>query len=410
MMKKKETNSKISPDKSREKMTKKVVKADVSKKRKTADPLGDIAISKKKNMVKTAGKNARNSQEDNISTEKKATVSSEKKLEKKSEGIQRRVIRVLKVLQCLQDGWYSVHVLSKKLNCSERSVYRDIETIESVLHIELAKNIRSQYRLISKEGKYFFTLDLTCEEALALYLLCLACSNQYASIPYMEAAQSAIYKISCLFSEEFRAKKQDGTLQRMSIQGCATAFPSEDGRIFHQVLYAHNHHLQVRMEYDSVFEGKTILTTLFPYHIHFTRRAWYITGRSTLHNAIRTFHIERIRSLTLTNEKFTIPLGWSYEKSLGNAWCMIRDGKDTKVHLRFSSKVAPNVRSVRWHRTGKFVDHPNGTLDYYLEISGLEEIQWWILGYGDQVEVLQPPELREMIVQHVQNMTKIYQS
>ncbi|MDO4582764.1 MAG: WYL domain-containing protein [Planctomycetia bacterium] len=330
--------------------------------------------------------------------------------ENNSESLARRVIRVLRVLQYLQEDWYSVRVLSQKLNCSERSIYRDFESIETILQIQLTKNIRSQYRLISKEGRFFLTLDLTCEEALALYLLCLACGNDYASIPYLEATQSAIYKLSCLFSEEFRVKKQDGTLQRMSIQGCATAFPSEDGRIFHQILYAHNNRLQVRMEYDSVFERKTIVTTLLPYHLHFTRRAWYITGRSTLHNAIRTFHIERIRSLTVTNERFTVPLGWSYEKSLGNAWCMIREEKDTKVHLRFSAKVAPNVRSVRWHRTGRFDERADGTLDYYLEVSGLEEIQWWILGYGDQVEVLRPPELRDKIIEHVKNMTKIYQS
>lgn len=404
-MRKKAADSNASSNKSRKKVTPPTKISEIPEEEQTlkispeaSEPTPHIPEATSKSRKKTTSTKK---------TESKTASSqdSQKELEDQA----RRAVRILDVLRYLQNGWYSVHALSKKLHCSERSIYRDIEDIESALNIQLSKNIRSQYRLISKEGVHFLTLDMTFEEALALYLLCLACGNHYASIPYLDAAQTAIYKLSCLFSEEFRERKHDGTLQRMSIQGYPTAFPSEDGRFFHQILYAHNHRFQVKMEYDSVMEKKTIVTTLLPYHIHFTRRAWYVTGRSTLHNAIRTFHIERIRSLTITDEKFLVPLGWNYEKSLGNAWCMIRGEKDTKVVLRFTPKVAPNVRSVRWHKTGRFVEHPNGFLDYHLEISGLEEIQWWILGYGDQVEVLEPLELREKIIKHVQNMAQLYQ-
>ena len=34
---------------------------------------------------------------------------------------------------------------------------------------------------------------------------------------------------------------------------------------------------------------------------------------------------------------------------------------------------------------------------YKVRVSGLDEIMWWILGYGDQAEVLAPEELRQMV-------------
>ena len=40
-------------------------------------------------------------------------------------------------------------------------------------------------------------------------------------------------------------------------------------------------------------------------------------------------------------------------------------------------------------------------------IDGLGEIRWWILGYGDQVEVIKPKALRDKIAKTAQEMAKI---
>jgi proteasome accessory factor B len=32
-------------------------------------------------------------------------------------------------------------------------------------------------------------------------------------------------------------------------------------------------------------------------------------------------------------------------------------------------------------------------VDFKARVDGLREISWWVLGYGDQVKVLAPPEL-----------------
>jgi proteasome accessory factor B len=41
-------------------------------------------------------------------------------------------------------------------------------------------------------------------------------------------------------------------------------------------------------------------------------------------------------------------------------------------------------------------------------VSGLEEISWWILGYGDQAEVIRPPALRELVRQRAARMVERY--
>jgi predicted DNA-binding transcriptional regulator YafY len=43
-----------------------------------------------------------------------------------------------------------------------------------------------------------------------------------------------------------------------------------------------------------------------------------------------------------------------------------------------------------------------------VQVSGLREISWWILGYGDQAEVLKPAALRDLIAQRALRMAEMY--
>ena len=77
--------------------------------------------------------------------------------------------------------------------------------------------------------------------------------------------------------------------------------------------------------------------------------------------------------------------------------------------VRFGRQVAQNVAEVTWHKTQQLQFNADGTLDFRVTVSGLNEISWWILGYGDQAEVLEPPELRKMIAERIKRMAKMYE-
>ena len=68
--------------------------------------------------------------------------------------------------------------------------------------------------------------------------------------------------------------------------------------------------------------------------------------------------------------------------------------------------VADNVAEVAWHKTQRAVRNDDGTLDFHVTVSGLQEISWWILGYGDQAEVLQPVELRQLVAARALRMAQ----
>ena len=52
--------------------------------------------------------------------------------------------------------------------------------------------------------------------------------------------------------------------------------------------------------------------------------------------------------------------------------------------MHFEKLVAKNVAEVTWHKTQRLVWLDDGRLDFHVTVSGINEISWWILGYGDQ--------------------------
>jgi proteasome accessory factor B len=52
----------------------------------------------------------------------------------------------------------------------------------------------------------------------------------------------------------------------------------------------------------------------------------------------------------------------------------------------------------------------DGTLDFRVTVSGINEISWWILGYGDEAEVLEPPALRRLVAERAARMAQRYRA
>jgi proteasome accessory factor B len=165
-----------------------------------------------------------------------------------------------------------------------------------------------------------------------------------------------------------------------------------------------------RITYDSFSEGETINTRLSPYRLLFSGRSWYVIARSSLHREVRTFHLGRILQLDVLDDRYQLPRNFSLERYLKNAWQLIPEaGIDWKVVVRFRKKVARNVAEVLWHKTQQTRFEPDGSLIFQCTVTGLGEISWWVMGYGDQAEVIEPPQLARIVSERARRMVELYQ-
>lgn len=257
-------------------------------------------------------------------------------------------------------------------------------------------------------GTYFLPpTNFTPEEALAVLVLCRELGRD-SRLPFYEAAQTAALKLESSLPGSLREQLREAAAA-VQIQLPPTAPQAGQRPFYLQLLGCIARRQAVRIHYDSLSEDVEIITKLSPYRLLFSRHSWYAIGRSSLHREARTFNVTRIRRLEILPDRFEIPRAFNIDRYLGNAWHLIPEpGPDQDVVVRFERLVARNVAEVRWHKTQRCEFLPDGRLDFSVRVSGLQEISWWILGYGDQAEVLMPEALRAIVGERALRLARRY--
>jgi predicted DNA-binding transcriptional regulator YafY len=318
----------------------------------------------------------------------------------------KRITRLLKLLQTLQSGsGQNADGLARACGVSRRTIFRDLESLR-LAGVPLEYDPDGQ-RYSIPSSFFLPPMNLTAAEALSLIALA-GEMGRGDRLPFYEAAHSAVLKLESSLPVALRDEMR--TLARaIKIRPSQVSRLDSKASIYQQLVDAIAARRVVRILYDSFTEWEIITTKLRPYQLLFCRHSWYVIGRSSMHGEVRTFNLSRVMNLEVLDQRYTMPRGFSLERYMGNAWNLIPErGRDFDVVVRFKSLVARNVAEVVWHKTQQMEFLEDGSLDYRVRVSGLNEIVWWILGYGDQAEVLQPAKLRRLVAQRARNMTTMY--
>ncbi|MDC0262077.1 transcriptional regulator [Planctomycetaceae bacterium] len=319
-----------------------------------------------------------------------------------------RLERLLRLVNLLQSGrQFNTRELSEILGVSRRTIFRDINLLQDCgVQIQFSEE-RQGYSLPG--SIYVQPLDFALNEVLFLLILCGDIPENSSHYPFPEAAQSAYLKILSSLPQSMRESVGELTEQVQFRLDSHT--PQEPGREHYEnCLRSLRDHKQLRIRYYSLTDWEEIGLVISPYRLVFLRRSWYVIARSSVHREVRTFKVSRIRHSELLDQSYDIPRNFNLDRYLGNAWHLIRDadGKSWTVKIRFQKQVAQNVAEVSWHKTQKLDWQEDGSLLFEVVVDSLKEIVWWVLGYGAQAEVLEPIELRDEVISHVQEMLGVY--
>ncbi len=314
-----------------------------------------------------------------------------------------KISRLLQIITSLQAGKrYSVTELSQIFATCRRTIFRDLKELQF---------IGIPYHYDAKTGGYtiepeFFLppIDLNLQEALSLLLLAYKVNNQI-QLPFRKSALLAALKIENNLPIKIK-QYCNSVLQNISAVPSAQAPMDHLDKTFAELQKAIVNKRRVNIRYNSLFDGKIIDLELCPYHLLYNQRAWYVLGFSSFHQGIRTFKLNRIKESQVTDKCFIGGDNFNPADYLGRAWSMIPEGRLYNVRLRFLPKVADNVTEVQWHSTQKVIRDSDGSATMEFRVDGLGEITWWILGYGDQVQVLAPKALRQKVIETAKNIIK----
>lgn len=302
-----------------------------------------------------------------------------------------RLFRLILLLQT--ERYPNARELAEQCEVSRRTIYRDLDVISDAGIPVRYRPDRQGYQL----DKGFFLTPTALDEVEALALLVLARQWRVGGgLGLLRHAWGGAVKVAQGLPPEARervltAAEPFRTEDRLGEAGA-------DRRAVHEaVLAAAAGSRQVRVWYLAA-DGETVECTKFsPYRLTLHGGHWFMVGRSSLHRRVEVIGVPWVRRVVLTEDGFTTPPRFNLERFLGQAWGVDRDPVRYRVRLRFSARVAPELNDHLWHCTQKRVDLADGRVELQFALDGIEEVSRWVLGFGDQVEVLEPGELRDRV-------------
>ncbi len=318
-----------------------------------------------------------------------------------------QLTRLLQLILALRSGRYpNARELAETCEVSRRTIYRDLEALAIA-------GVPVRYRS-DRQGYYLapdFFFDpprLDEEEATALIVL----AHRIDVLERNGLGRAALRAATkCLLGLPEAARQNALALSELVRDRVeVTDIDTLRAERLRTILQSLGKRRQVRIWYQEPVSLSEIVTKLSPYRLVFDRDVWCLIGRSSLHRAIQTIRVPWIRKAILTDDSYEVPPRFSLDRYLGNAWRLVRGPLRYEVWVRFSPALAPEMEEVVWHPTQRSEHRHDGCLDLRFTVDGLDEIQYWILRYGDQVEVLAPRELRDRIRDLARRVAQIHAS
>ncbi|MCH5230401.1 MAG: WYL domain-containing protein [Muribaculaceae bacterium] len=175
------------------------------------------------------------------------------------------------------------------------------------------------------------------------------------------------------------------------------------------VLEAIRDSVKLCFTYASFARSRAETKIMFqPYFLKRFKQRWYMIGFQEKTKSIRTYALDRIREMQLVQEKFEMPGTITMQELFGNIVGVTTSQAPIRtVKLRSTPTQAKYFRALPLHPSQTEEIHDNYSIfTYQLQLN--YELAHEILSLGDAVKVLEPPELRAMVVTELQNALAQY--
>lgn len=324
------------------------------------------------------------------------------------------VIRQWSILRDLESSRrLTIDDLAAKTGVSTRTIRRDLEALQEA-GFPLFDEVHDGKRYWTLEQRAFRRLDETgfnLAELSALYFSrtlveCLAAT------PFQEDVRKAFDKLAAALTPGMRqfldrlplaiqAKAEPGTRTAAAQQTPGTKHTARVAPLLEAAL----HHRRVTMRYHSFSSNREKSYLVEPQRLVFAQGGLYLVAFVPEYDQLRTFSVDRILALSLTEERFA-PRDLSedaFAHSLG-----VHQGTPERIVIAFEPRMAKYVRGRIWHPSQTVEDQGDGSVVLTLTVSNDWALRSWILGFGPLARVLAPPELAAQILEEVERTRSQY--
>ena len=319
------------------------------------------------------------------------------------------VIRQWKVLHALESSRHgaTINALADDLGVTTRTIRRDLAALQEAgfpLYDEHDEDGRARWRLdgqVLKGLETGFTLAEMCALYLSRNLL-----ESVAGTPFQRDLNNAFARLEKMLSPRMRQ-----FLDRLPSVLAAKPGPRARGAdsspdTVARLLEATLHFRTASMRYHSVSSARTKDYLVHPYRLVFAQGGLYLLAYVPAYKDIRTFAVDRIKSVSLEKQTFT-PKQQVGDDVFGNS-LGVNTGPAARVEIEFDPRVAPYVRARVWHASQELREAAGGQLVLAMDVCHDWALRSWILSWGPFARVITPAALAQEVRSDLQAASDHY--
>jgi len=306
--------------------------------------------------------------------------------------------QVLREIESRRTG-VTIHELAGLVRVSTRTIRRDLQALQEAgfaVFDEGEENETKRWRLDQSPFRAVQE-GLSVADVAALYLS-RAVVLSLSGWPLADELGQAFTKIERALNP--RMREFLSTLPQVL---SAKAGPRAGGPsramvdVTRKIFDAARERRVLHMRYFSAASNRAKAYVVQPYRLTLAQGGVYLVAWVPQYDAFRTFAVERIERLSVTEDTFKktreLPADL-FGSSMG-----VFSGEAERVEVEFDARTAMFIRSRVWHDSQRIADLADGRLRLTLDVSIDWALRSWLMGFGASVTILTPPALAQSIAE-----------
>ena len=167
------------------------------------------------------------------------------------------------------------------------------------------------------------------------------------------------------------------------------------------LLHAIKNRLQIKFTYQKFWEEELSQRLVEPYALKEFKNRWYIMAKDSKDNNIKSFALDRLTNLEITNLNYQYPDNYSIEQSYRYCFGIIspNDEEPQDIILSFDPFQGKYIKTLPLHDTQQVLVDNDEEMKIKLKLCLTHDLVMELLSFGDNMKVIEPKSLADQIKQ-----------
>lgn len=135
---------------------------------------------------------------------------------------------------------------------------------------------------------------------------------------------------------------------------------------------------------------------------------YYLVATANDYSDVIQMALHRIQKAEVTPDKAAVPADFDLESYIKRGGFLYSEGEEISLVARFDAYTAQHLHECQVSTDQVLVDLPDGRVELRAPVLHSQQLLWWLMGFGDKVEVVEPAELRRQLAKQYEALHQKY--